>query len=235
VLPPLHMVDSVSARIVGSFRSTSLRCWLAAGDLRADCRRRPHGCTAGVGGPFGRFPAHSKLLEWAAEDFMAYRLCNLFCRLAGNLAPEREVFYQAVGACNETEGMPRGTVYVPLSIADYPPDRKRAVDENIQLSEFFLLLVEDIWEAPVQSFLHDYRLALRCRADAALPMRDIAVFVKKTPEGEEDGGLGQFRAKLGGPDGPRCYDFGTADELAALLPPVLSEWLSEQGASIAAG
>jgi hypothetical protein len=43
------------------------------------------------------------------------------------------------------------------------------------VSHYFLLVVEDIWEAPAQSFLHDYRLAMKCRADTSFPMREAAV------------------------------------------------------------
>ena len=165
---------------------------------------------------------------------MAYRLSNLFCRLAGNLAPERESFYQAVGDCNEKEGMPHGTLFVPLSIGGYGPERREAVDSNIRNSQFFILVVEDIWEAPVQTFLHDYRLAAKCRADVRLPMREIAVLVKRTPPGEEAGDLAQFRAALAAPDGPRCYEFGTVEEFRMHLAPLLSEWLAV-GVAKAAG
>lgn len=165
---------------------------------------------------------------------MAYRLSNLFCRLAGNLAPEREAFYQAVADCNEKEGMPRGTLFVPLSIGNYGPERRDAVDDNIRISQFFILVVEDIWEAPVQTFLHDYRLAAKCRADAALPMREIAVLVKRTPPGEEASDLAQFRAALAAPGGSPCYEFASAEEFRMLLAPLLSAWLAG-GVAEAAG
>jgi hypothetical protein len=157
---------------------------------------------------------------------MAYRLSNLFCRLAGNLAPEREAFYQAVGECNEKEGMPRGTLFAPLSIGGYGPERRDAVDNNIRISQFFILVIEDIWEAPVQTFLHDYRLAVKCRADPGLPMQEIAVLVKRTPPGEEAGDLEQFRAALASPGASPCSEFATVEEFRMLLAPLLSAWLA---------
>jgi hypothetical protein len=157
---------------------------------------------------------------------MAYRLRNLFCRLAGTLHSEREAFYQAVGECNEKEGMARGTLLTPLSIANYSPERREAVDSNIRVSEFFLLVVEDIWEVSVQAFLHDYRLARKCCGDANLPMRAIAVFVKRTPPDEEAGELAQFRAGLASAGGIRCCEFEGVEEFRALLTPLLSQWLA---------
>jgi hypothetical protein len=166
---------------------------------------------------------------------MAYHLVNLFCRLAGNLAPEREVFYQTVAESNEREGMPRGVLFTPLSIGTYGPERKDAVDSNIRVSNYFLLLVEDIREAPVQSFLHDYRLAARCRVDASLPMRQLAVLVKRTPPGKESGDLAQFRAGLAAEGGARCCEFASAEQLQEILAPLFSEWLATVAVAQAAG
>jgi hypothetical protein len=164
---------------------------------------------------------------------MPYRLHNLFCRLSGTLHREREAFYQAVGECNEKEGMARGTLFTPLSIGDYSPERRAAVDSNISVSEFFLLVVEDIWEVSVQTFLHDYRLARKCYADANLPMREIAVFVKTTPPDEEAGDLAQFRAGLASAGDIRCYEFGGVEEFRTLLTPLLSQWLAAETAKAA--
>jgi len=163
---------------------------------------------------------------------MAYRLRNLFCRLAGSLSAEREAFYQAVGDCNEKEGMPRGTLFAPLSTATYSPERRDAVDMNIRMSEFFVLVVEDIWDVPEQVFLHDFRLARKCSADANLPMRKIAVFAKQTPAGEEASDLAQFRAALAA-EGIRCCEFATAEEFRTLLAPMLDAWLIAETAKAA--
>ena len=166
---------------------------------------------------------------------MPYRLINVFCRLAGNLAPEREAFYQAVGECNEKEGMPRGLLLTPLSIGSYGPDRKNAVDSNIGVSECFLLVVEDIWDVSVQSFLHDYRLALKCRAGDTFPMREVTVLVKKTPAGDEPADLTRFRAELKAEGAPRHFEFTTVEEFHTLLAPLLSLWLAGVEAAGAAG
>lgn len=157
---------------------------------------------------------------------MAYRLVNLFCRLAGNLAQERETFYQAVADSNAGQGMPRGVLFTPLSIGTYGPERKDAVDANIRISQYFLLVVEDVWEAPLHTFLHDYRLALKCRAGDGLPMQDLAVLLKKTPAGEDPGDLASFRAGLAAEGAPRHFEFATVEEFRSHLDPLLSDWLS---------
>jgi hypothetical protein len=165
---------------------------------------------------------------------MSYILCNLFCRLAGNLADERQAFYDAVADCNEREGMPRGILFAPLSTGSYGPECRPAVDENIRVSHYFLLVVEDIWEAPVQSFLHDYRLAAKCRKDAGLPMRNLAVLLKPTPLDEEPGDGGKFRSDLES-SGVPCYQFANLVDFRATLAPLLSEWLAAVAGSQAAG
>jgi hypothetical protein len=165
---------------------------------------------------------------------MSYFLCNLFCRLAGNLEEERQSFYDAVAACNEKESMPRGILFAPLSIGSYGPERRPAVDENIRVSQYFLLVVEDIWEAPVQSFLHDYRLAAKCRADAGLPMRDVAVLLKPTPADEEPGDGAKFRSELEA-GGIRSHQFANVADFRAILAPLLSEWLVAVADAHAAG
>jgi hypothetical protein len=156
---------------------------------------------------------------------MAYQLVNVFCRLAGNVSAEREAFYEAVAACNEHEGMPRGILLTPLSIGAYGPEHRNAVDENIRLTRFFLLVVEDIWDVPAASFLRDYRVALKCRTDEAMPMREMAVAIKRTPADEEPGDLAQFRAGLTSDGAPHVVEFTTMEEFRGFLAPLLSEWL----------
>jgi hypothetical protein len=164
---------------------------------------------------------------------MPFQLINLFCRLAGNLAEERESFYEVVGNCNETVGMPMGTLLTPLSTGAYSPERRRVVDENIRVCRYFLLLVEDVWEAPVAGFLHDYRLALKCCADESLPMREVVVALKKTPKDEEPGDLAQFRAALAADGAPRHFEFATVEEFRSQIDPILAEWLRAEGTQMA--
>ena len=154
---------------------------------------------------------------------MAYQMINLFCRVAGNLAQEREAFYQAVADWNACHGMPRGVLITPLSIGTYGEEKKAAVDMNIRLSQFFLLVVEDIWEVSVPSFLHDYRLALKCRADAALPMCGAAVLLKATPPDDDPGDLASFRTALAAEGAPAHFEFSTVEEFRSLLDPLLAE------------
>jgi len=187
------------------------------------------GTDVNIGGshPFLLYESAMELLEWLRGSLrMAYRLVNLFCRVAGNLAQEREAFYQAVADCNAIQGMPRGVLFTPLSIGTYAPERKDAVDANLRVSQYFLLVVEDIWEAPLHTFLHDYRLAMKCRADAGLPMQELAVMLKKTPAGEDPGDLASFRAGLAAEGAPRHFEFSTVDEFRSHLDPLLSDWLA---------
>jgi hypothetical protein len=65
--------------------------------------------------------------------------------------------------------MGRGWLFSVVSRGSAISGKREAVDSNIRMCRYYLLVVEDSPDAPPGSFLHDYELALRCRADPNLP------------------------------------------------------------------
>src|SRR5262245_43257776 len=116
-----------------------------------------------------------------------YHLHQIYCATPWELEEERQVFYTTVGECNETYAMPRGVLYVPLSLGNVPDKRpyQYAVKENIRACRYYIQVLDAlpphqppamIWGPPQRNFEYDLRLALACRADPALPMCEVAVF-----------------------------------------------------------
>jgi GNAT superfamily N-acetyltransferase len=140
---------------------------------------------------------------------MSYRFMNVFCAAARNLEEERQAFYRAVAECNELTGLARGVLYVPVSVLPAVSDPTRiqhAIDFNIRLTHFYIQVLDAGWAAAPQNFERDLRFALACLEDPALPMSQVAVWLKKEP-----GGLAQLAEFLGS-SGPRVLEFTGTDD-----------------------
>ncbi len=100
---------------------------------------------------------------------MAFRFVRVFCSTPGDLEPERQAFHRALNDVNELEGMPRGVLFVPVSIVPNLTNKEwfqSAINENVRECAFFVQLG--------MNFEREYKLAQECMADPALPMRDVA-------------------------------------------------------------
>src|SRR5258708_5538930 len=130
----------------------------------------------------------------------AHRFLNIFCAAPGDLEAERAAFYRAVAQVNENAGIGLHLLFAPLSIVPAITDKSRfqaAVDDNIRLCSYYILALNDTWGPPLKNFEQDYRLAVECRDDASLPMKEVAVLLKNPAAG---------RALLG-EDRARCIEY----------------------------
>ena len=88
------------------------------------------------------------------------------------------------------------------------------MEENIRTSRHYLLAVSGDWGPPERNFRRDYEIACACRADPALPMRDVAVLIRKS----------------GGPHDPSLpvadAQFASMDDFRDTVRRLLSSWLS---------
>jgi len=103
---------------------------------------------------------------------MPYRLVHVFAAIPLSPGAELRAFYRAVAAVNESEAMSQGVLFVPLALPEGSADKslfQSAIDYNIRLCAYYI----QAGDAP--GFSHEYALALACRDDAALPMRQVAV------------------------------------------------------------
>ena len=109
-----------------------------------------------------------------------YRMHRIFCATAWENEGERRAFYDILGKFNETHGIPAGTLYVPVSLINVHDKRpyQYTVDENIRECRYYLLVPGDDWGPPALAFERDYRLAMACAADPALPMQRTAILLR---------------------------------------------------------
>jgi ribosomal protein S18 acetylase RimI-like enzyme len=148
---------------------------------------------------------------------MPYQFVNVFCATPGDLEDERDAFYRAATKVNETVGIGLSLLFAPLSIVPTVGDKTRfqkAVDENIRICSYYILALNDTWGPPHLNFEEDYRLALACRDDASLPMREVAVLLKNPPAGR----------KLLGDDRARCIDYADVAGFESIVRDLLTEW-----------
>jgi hypothetical protein len=113
-----------------------------------------------------------------------YRMLRVFCATSWELEGERRAFYDAVGAFNEAAAMARGVLYVPVSLTNVRDKRpyQYVVDENIRDCRHFIAALTDDWGPVERNFQKDYRLAVACSRDSALPMDGVVVMLRVAPE-----------------------------------------------------
>jgi len=146
-----------------------------------------------------------------------YPMHRVFCATPWELEGERRAFHDVLGEFNEAEAMKRGVLYVPVSLFNTRDKRplQYAVDENIRDCRHYILALCDGWGPPERNFERDYRLALECSADPALPMRETAFLLKKPLPGRSS------------PSGlpPVSAEFSTIDEFKQQVRRLFAEWI----------
>ena len=161
-----------------------------------------------------------------------YRMLRIFCATAWETEGERRAFYEILGQFNETHGIPSGTLFVPVSLINIHDKRpyQYTVDENIRECRYYILVPGDDWGPPERAFERDYKLALACAGDAALPMRDTAILLRTLP----DGSRAPLAAVLDAAALPYAT-FSTADDFQRAVTSLLLKWLAIECAEGAAG
>jgi hypothetical protein len=147
-----------------------------------------------------------------------YQMQRVFCATSWELEGERRAFYDVVGEVNEAHAMKRGLLYVPVTLTNIRDKRplQYVVEENIRDCSYYLLTLSDGWGPPERNFERDYRLALACRDNPALPLREAA-FLWRT--------AGEESALPSGLPKP-CAQFATLDEFRLQARELLNRWLA---------
>ena len=147
-----------------------------------------------------------------------YRMHRVFCATAWELEGERRAFQDVIGEINEAEAMPRGLLFVPVTLVNVRDKRpyQYAVDENIRACHYYMLAVSDGWGPTERHFERDYRLALACVQDPALPMRETAFLWQR---------LAADSVLPSGLPVP-TREFTTTDDFRARTRELLIEWIA---------
>jgi hypothetical protein len=151
-----------------------------------------------------------------------YQQHRVFCATPREMEAERRAFYAILGEFNEYEAMPHGVLFVPVAFTTDVRDKRRyqyEVEENIRACRHYILLLSEGWGPAERNFENDYRLALQCAADPALPMHSVAVLQKK-----------QLSGKPGAGTPEPLPAFATTAEFNECVKGLLSGWLASLSA-----
>jgi hypothetical protein len=164
---------------------------------------------------------------------MAYSMHRIFCATPGDLEEERLAFYSVMSEFNEHVAMPRGILFVSISIVPGVADKRgfqSAINENIRTCRYYVQVLEDTWGWPEKNFERDHALAVRCAADPELPMQEVAVFFKKplVPHQVEPS-ITQLKQSLEAvaleSAVETAVDFETLEQYRVALHALLAKWL----------
>jgi hypothetical protein len=151
-----------------------------------------------------------------------YRMNRIFCATSWELEEERRAFHDIAGQINETKAMPSGMLYVPVSLTNMPDKRihQHAVNDNIRACRHYIVAISEDWGPKERNFERDYRLAIACSEDPALPMRHVAILLRDLP----DGSAPLLAAALES-SGCAPRRFRDTAEFSGIVRQLLSEWL----------
>src|SRR5579871_3508820 len=111
-----------------------------------------------------------------------FDMYRVFHSAPGDLEKEMDACRAAVSEVNETLAMPEKILLVSVGLMndDQISGHRAAVADNIRQCSYFVQVFEDDW-GPRNLFRKMFLLALECREDPALPMREAVVFLKTAP------------------------------------------------------
>jgi hypothetical protein len=155
------------------------------------------------------------------HGFDAYRV---FISAPGDLEPDRRACYDAIAAVNESCAMPAGILLASVGLRDNGQieSNRSIVSDNVRWSSYFIQVFQDDW-GPRDLFRKVFLLALECRDDAAMPMRDVMVCLKDAPH-ETNAEILAFRAELEGRQDVRVLRYSQTEEIRQKLEEVCTGW-----------
>jgi hypothetical protein len=155
------------------------------------------------------------------HGFDAYRI---FISSPGDLERDRQACHDAIAAVNESCAMPAKILLVSVGLRENSQieSSRSAVSDNVRWSTYFIQMFQDDW-GPRDLFRKIFLLALECRDDAAMPMRDVVICLKDAPH-ETNPQILAFRAELEGRQGVRVLRYSQPEEIRRQLEEICTEW-----------
>jgi hypothetical protein len=152
---------------------------------------------------------------------------RVFISAPGDLGPERQACQEAIAAVNETTAMPEKVLLVTVGLREdeHIAGSRSIVSDNVRWSTFFIQVFEDDW-GPKNLFRKLFHLAIECRDDASMPMREVVVCLKDAPQ-ETDPEILAFRQELRDRADVRLFRYASLDALKAHLMEVSAGWVRE--------
>jgi hypothetical protein len=155
------------------------------------------------------------------HGFDAYRI---FISAPGDLEPDREACYSAVAQANEATAMPSKLLLVSIGLRenDQILTCRSIASDNVRWSSYFIQVFQDDW-GPRDLFRKLFLLAVECRDDASMPMRDLVVGIKDAPN-ETSGEILAFRKELEERTDLRIIRYRAVEELRDQVTEVCNGW-----------
>jgi hypothetical protein len=158
------------------------------------------------------------------HGFDAYRI---FISAPGDLERDRQACHDAIAEANEATAMAAKILLVSVGLRDNEQisGSRAIVSDNVRWSTYFIQIFEDDW-GPRDLFRKLFLLAVECRDDATMPMRDVVVCLKEAPH-ETNLEILAFRKELEERKDVRLIRYGSVDELKTQLIEVCNGWARE--------
>jgi hypothetical protein len=155
------------------------------------------------------------------HGFDPYRV---FISAPGDLEPDRLACHDAIAEVNETTAMPAKILLVSIGLRDNDQivSHRSIVSDNVRWSTYFIQIFQDDW-GPRDLFRKLFLLAVECRDDGVMPMRDVVICLKDAPH-ETDVEILAFRRELDECQELRVLHYAKLDELKAKLVEVCEGW-----------
>jgi len=149
---------------------------------------------------------------------------RIFISAPGDLGRERQSCHEAIAEANLTTAMPAKVLLVEVGLREDEQiaGSRSIVSDNVRWSTFFIQVFEDDW-GPKNLFRKLFHLAMECRDDASMPMREVVVFLKDAPH-ETDPEILAFRQELEDRADVRLFRYASPDALKAHLLEVSTGW-----------
>jgi hypothetical protein len=149
---------------------------------------------------------------------------RVFISAPGDLGRERQACHEAIATANETTAMHAQVLLVEVGLREDGQIEgcRSAVADNVRWSTFFIQVFEDDW-GPKNLFRKLFYLAVECRDDACMPMREVVVCLKDAPR-ETDPEILAFRQELQDRPDVRLFRYASLDALTAHLVEVSTGW-----------
>ena len=155
------------------------------------------------------------------HGFDAYRI---FISAPGDLELDRQACYDAVSQANEATAMPARVLLVSVGLRDNDQisSSRSITSDNVRWSSYFIQLFQDDW-GPRDLFRKLFLLAVECRDDASMPMRELVVGIKDAPN-ETNPEILAFRKELEERADLRVISYRTVGELREQITEVCNGW-----------
>jgi hypothetical protein len=158
------------------------------------------------------------------HGFDAFRV---FISAPGDLERDRQACYDAISEANESTAMPAKLLLVSVGLRDSEQitGSRSITSDNVRWSAFFIQIFQDDW-GPRDLFRKLFLLALECRDDTAMPMREVVVCLKDAPQ-ETNPEILAFRKELEDRRELRIIRYSNVDELKTQLNEVCNGWAQD--------